>query len=417
MKRTRLLLLSLVAVGTVLFFVGCDLLEEDEIPVSADLLFASGMNDLQGELTELNLENPIWDWDVNVSGPLSDFEDALDADPEHCGALLMAGLTRLIEVVTDPDLADILEDIFGGDVRASHKFPLMWYVDVPGAVDAKRVLQSLDHRRQDPFEISLLQEYIEDEVIPALEYTEGNLMDFQDLDCEVNLEIPIEDASRDTMWMLVDLDATDVAFAMAPLHAIMGALEMIVAYNMDVTQGQTLEELLTTDPDFLSLRAGSHMPTAFGYFSDIHDDLSDACTMLQNETGDQTFDLITELYWDGGMYIVLEDMFGPAPCDTIRAYADLIYDALNEPIVINPSDEEPGAPDIDITIDVSQFFNDPLDPLTDYFPEFVPVWPDPNDLDGAFVEPVNFPDPTFEGILPGMSNAEWQEIIDWLDET
>ncbi len=414
MKRTRLLLLCLAAVGTVLFFVGCDLLDEEEIPANADLLFASGMNDLQGELIDLETDLPIWEWDVDVSGPLSDFEDALDADPEHCGALLMAGLTRIIEVVTDPDLADILEDIFGGDVRASNKFPLLWYLDVPGAVDAKRVLESFGDSRVDPIQISLLQEYIEDEVIPALEYSEENLFDFEDLDCVVNLEIPIEDGSRDTMWVLIELDATDVAFAMAPLHAIMGAFEMIVAYNMDISPGQTVEELLTTDPDFLSLRSGNHMPNAFAYFGDVSDDLENACASLQSETDDQTFDLITEFYFDGGQYIVLEDMLGPAPCDTILMIADLIYEALNEPIVINPSDEEPGAPDIDITVDVSQFFNDPLDPLTAYLPQFVTPWVDPDEPE--VVMPINFPDPTFEGIFPGMSNAEWQVIIDWLGD-
>ncbi len=89
--------------------------------------------------------------------------------------------------------------------------------------------------------------------------------------------------------------------------------------------------------------------------------VNEACDELQSETGPQTFDLITE---SDGMYIVLDDMFGEGSVDSLRFYADMIDEALHEQAEIDLAELEPGAPAVVITLDVEEFFMDPLDPIT-----------------------------------------------------
>ena len=80
----------------------------------------------------------------------------------------------------------------------------------------------------------------------------------------------------------------------------------------------------------------------------------------------------------------------------------------------NPAEDtgEPGAPDIDILVDLEELFTDPLNPVTDYFPAH--TWLDPMNMN--VTEPIDFPDPTFSDITPGMTDAKWGDIFDWLDE-
>jgi hypothetical protein len=151
------------------------------------------------------------------------------------------------------------------------------------------------------------------------------------------------------------------------------------------------------------------MQTAFVELEDMVDHVNDGCDALESETGAQTFDLITE---SDGMYIVLDELFGEGSVDSIRVYAGMIDEALHDQAEIDLADLEPGAPEIVITLDVEEFFMDPLDPLTYYLPER--TWPTPDEPD--FVRPINFPDPTFSDVTPGMTNLAWEAIAAWMDE-
>jgi hypothetical protein len=405
MKILRFAALAAVCAIVLGLLAGCESESATDVQ-SADAHFAQGYDQLEEEMQDVDMDLPPWEWEVDASSAYEHFEDALDADPNHCGALLMASLTRLLVVITDPELAEILNDIFEDEWEMRGRSPLFWYLAMPDVRDAIDVARSLQDRQRDDFPFSELQDYIEDEVLPALAYVDGNLSDFEDLDCEVTLvfDIPEERES-----VTVVLDATDAYFAHAPLDVLQAVFEMTTAYNVDVADGQTLQELLTTDPDFLSLRAGSHMQTAFGELEDMVDHVYDACDELESETGPQTFDLITE---SDGMYIVLDDMFGAGSVDSIRFYVGLIDEAMHDEVEIDLEELEPGAPPVVITLDVEELFMDPLDPITDYLPAM--TWPDPDDPD--VVRPVNFPDPTFSDIMPGMTNASWEAIAVWMDE-
>ena len=63
-----------------------------------------------------------------------------------------------------------------------------------------------------------------------------------------------------------------------------------------------------------------------------------------------------------------------------------------------------------VLVDLEEFFTDPLDPLTDYFPAH--TWL--NSMTMEITEPVDFPDPTMSDVTPGMTDEDWGEIIEWM---
>jgi len=400
MLRPLVMLVVLAAVAFVLF--GCSEDNSADSAATADELYIEGITYVENSMGDVNMEEPPWEWDINMGQANGYFEDALDADPDHCGALMMAALTRLAMLLQDPDLAAIVDDLFpdegrgpggGGDFlfRAFQR---------PNVYDAVMRLRA-SHRSDLPF--SDLQDFIEADVLPALNYADGNLTQFEDQDCVVTLFINVEEQRE---MVKIEIDATDIYLVHAALDAVQAVFYVAVSYNVDVEDGQSPQELIDEDPDFLTLRPGDHMASAFAELYEIEEHLSDCAVSLAGETDPQDWDLFTNTDDEG--WIPLGEGFA----DTLSAIALDIYDGLENGASFNPADDfDPGAPDMDILVDLEELFTDPLDPITAYFPAH--TWLDSMTME--VIEPIDFPDPTFSDITPGMTDGDWGEIYDWFE--
>ena len=104
---------------------------------------------------------------------------------------------------------------------------------------------------------------------------------------------------------------------------------------------------------------------------------------------------------------------GAGFAETLGDIAEDMEPALQSGLNFNPWEDtgEPGAPDMDILVDLEELFTDPLDPITAYFPAH--TWLDSMSMD--VTEPIDFPDPTFSDVTPGITNENWGEIFDWID--
>jgi len=403
MKTLRTLAVLVVIGAVALVVAGCSDEKSADSGATADELFTEGITYLEDSMGDVNLEEPPWDWSVDMAEANGHFEDALDADPDHCGALLMTAITRLAMVLQDPDLGVILESLFPDDGRGPGG-PGDFLFRAFGRPDVYAAAMRLRASARADFPFSELQDFIEAEVLPALEYADGNLMQFEDQDCEVLLHINMEE-KRETVE--IEIDATDVYLLHAPLDALQAVFHVSVSYNVDMDDGQDWQELIDEDPDFLSLRAGDHMASAYLELYEMQDHLSDCGWSMSHETDPQDSDLFTNTDDEGWIPL------GAGFADTLSAIAEDIYDGLENGVSFNPADDiEPGAPDMDILIDLEKLFTDPLDPITDFFPAH--TWLDSMSMN--VTEPIDFPDPTFSDITPGMTNEGWGEVFDWLDE-
>ena len=402
MKALRPLVLLVVIGAVALGLFGCSEDKGADEAATADQLFAQGIAYLEDEMAGVNPEEPPWMWDIDMERANGYFEDALDIDPDHCGALVMAAMTRLAMVLQDPDLADIIEGLFpeeepGPGGPGDFLFRTLRKPDV---YTAARLLRE-SYRSDFPF--SELQSFIEAEVLPALEYADGNLAQFEGQDCVVLLDIEVEE-SRSPVE--IEIDAADVFLMHAPLDVLQAVFYIAVSYNVDVEEGQSLQELIDEDPDFLSLRPGGNMASAYTELLEMQYNLREAAWSLAHETDPQDTDLFTNTDDEGWVPL------GAGFSDTLNMIADQVYDALENGLNFNPAEDtgEPAAPDIDILVDLHELFSDPLDPITDYFPAH--TWFDPMSM--VVTQPIDFPDPTFSDITPGMGDEDWGAVFDWL---
>lgn len=370
----------------------------------ADEHFADAMVELEAELSDLDGDAYPWEWEADLSDALDDLEAALDADPNHEGALFMSALTRLAMVMMDPDLGDIMDGIFDGDdgpVGARGAF--FWYLE---GLDPFLFVELARSDRPDDFPFSDAQAFIEGTVIPALDYADGRLTRFEDLNGSFEIQI-VSEGRREVI--VVDIDATDAYFIHAPLDVVQATSHALVSYNVDMEAAQSLEELFEVDPDFLTLRGGSHMPEAHDELLEMADHLSEATLSLDAEVDAQGDDVFTKT----AGYIPLEDdeLFGPGGVDTLRAYSDRIEDALLSGYTVNPADY--GGPNFDILLDFEEFFTNPMEDIRTYLPAHQVPWPDE---DSTYVlRPVDFPDPTLDGFLPDMTDGMWEDLFQWVE--
>ena len=404
MKVLRPLVVLVVLLGAVaLGLLGCSEDKGADEAATADQLLAQGIAYLENAMSGVNPEEPPWMWDINMGQANGYFEDALDIDPDHCGALMMAAITRIAMVLQDPDLADIIDGLFPDEGRGpggpgDFLFRALRKPDVYTA--ARRLRESC--RADFPF--SELQDFIETEVQPALDYADGNLTQFEDQDCVVLLDIEV-DGRREVVE--IEIDATDAFLMHAPLDVLQAVFYIAVSYNVDIEEGQTLQDLIDEDPDFLSLRPGDNMASAHSELWEMYDHLSVGASLLANETDPQDTDLFTNTDDEGWIPL------GAGFADSLSGIAGEVLDALENGLSFNPAVDsgDPAAPDIPILVDLEELFTDPLNPITDYFPAH--TWSDPESM--VVTEPIYFEDPTFSNITPDMTNEQWGQFFDWLN--
>lgn len=371
----------------------------------AEELFQQGLDYLESNLPNEDPENqPPWEWTTDMSAANGYFEDALDRDPNHAGALLFSALTRMGMVFQEEQLGTIMDDLFpeSGERSGGRRGQLLLRVSPP---DMRAVPTLWNSWRRDPFAFSDLQAFIEDVALPALLVADDRLSRFEDGDHVVIIIVETEQVREE---ITIEIDATDVYLAHTALDLMQAALNMMLAYDIDVEDGETLEYLIETDPDFLTLRPGDNMLNAYGELVEAAQRIHDAGWSMSRETDPQDDDIFTGS--DDVGYVPM----GAGMPDSLMTAGDRMSAALSDGITLNPwedSGHEPGAPDIDVLVDIEELFMDPLNPLTDYFPNH--EWPHPDSM--LVTEPLTFPDPTFDGITPDMTNELWRPIFDWLE--
>ncbi len=403
MKLLRPLVVLVVLGAVALGLFGCSEDKGADEAATADQLFAQGMVYLEGSMAGVNPEEPPWMWDINMAHANGYFEDALDIDPDHCGALMMAAVTRIAMVLQDPDLGDIIDSLFP-DERRGPGGPGDFLFRALRKPDVYTAARRLKESCRSAFAFSELQDFIEAEVLPALDYADGNLEQFEDQDCVVLLNIEVEGRREEVE---IEIDATDALLMHAPLDVLQAVFYIAVSYNVDVEEGQSFQELIDDDPDFLTLRPGDNMASAYLELLEMYDHLSQGASSLTDEMDPQDTDLFTNTDDEGWIPL------GAGFADTLTSIAGDIDNALQNGLEFNPWEDtgEPGAPDIPILVDLQEFFSDPLDTITAYFPAH--TWADSMTM--LVTEPIDFPDPTFSNITPDMTDEGWGQVFDWLN--
>lgn len=507
----------LLLLATCFLFIGCseDPTELDDNstpnPTAADSVATYWFEELTQEIEGIEDADDEEDYFRNIDfSPIrSGFESAVQLDTSRGLAHLGLALVGFFEINSDDEFwaaIDSLQSMYDNDddpvippppppLNAlskgiiGHQFQIL----------AESPLFLLNQASSVPSNITVphLQEIIRDNIIPKLSVaiTEIGLAES---DLEFNYETEVDGDIR-------EFDLGEVYFFDSSLHALRAGLRIMIAYNMDLAdidgsydwveegdhnvdewqEGDTLnvlhyshvfgdsliianfKNLLVDGSDFMTLNndVDNQIELAHDDLSTFLIKLEAAAQFIRNETDPQGNDMI-----EFGYLTDLDDEINNCEdCPNFAAGWTQIEDVINwaETVLTGPYDfsEEIDGTQIDITVNMSALFNNPVDDLKtllplhqwrdnstwidpslldvwcdvwghdgspyyghngiyhgvlhveycyqDYYGEFQPV--DLVDEGGDVIDADNvlpyFPDYTFGGLFPEMDRQQWSDIF------
>jgi len=197
----------------------------------------------------------------------------------------------------------------------------------------------------------------------------------------------------------LEIDFGDVKLFEAALGGLKAGLLISLAYDLDldIDQLTSLQEtlmvqqdIINANPSFLTLtgNGANLLAQAKAAISEGIDDYLVASEFIRSETDDQSDDFIT---------IQPSDLQQEAD---LRGTLSQIQASLSGVTTITIKNQQ-------VDLDLSRFFDTPFD-LRDVLP---PIAFDPQRKPSNFIEPGTFPDPTFNGVLPGLTQERLTDLL------
>ena len=359
----------------------------------------------------------------NLSQANLHFKNAISVDPNNGQANLGAAVTEIAILSDDPEVAELLDlldaasteipiagsvplrspraPLFRQSVPESPRAAAMRHVGLPSSsrfnvlTSGQRLFGFLMKSAIDPGPISRLQQIVRNKVLPKLAYVEARLNVVEALP---GFTMLLPTAVTGLSYEL-EIDTGDVLVLDAVVNLVQGTAEILVSYNADVPSYQSVnvESLLTTPgSEFATLYPDGEMQLSNARL----DWLAAVATMDQGVTS-----ILAEVDPQDNDLILAEVFGTPGEIADLRYQLARLDDALNGPVYVQFVNWYGQADSVQI--DASAFFTSPIQDLKEFLPDHT------FDVAHEFVTdvPLNFPQPTFNGILPGMTNDRIRYLL------
>jgi hypothetical protein len=210
--------------------------------------------------------------------------------------------------------------------------------------------------------ISTIQTIFENSLLPKLEDALTKLDYIDDFPEFVFTITP--KMQGDLMADPLEMDLTEIYALQVSLNMLKVVVDMAVAYNLDFTSYDSLGimEALNPGSDFLTVRnSGQSLTDAKNALLTAIDKLEMGIDFLRNETDSQDDDIIK-----------LDPGSGDdAELDSILAYTDEVREFLTSGLTITEDwDDDEGTPDEDLTINLGEYFDTPIQDLKALLPDY-----------------------------------------------
>lgn len=395
----------------------------------ANAILAQAIDELEEEMfTALNAESVADLDDVSFAHVNQLFHDALDLSPSNDTAAFGAAVTGIFLLEDDPQLRQIADEweAWLEEDDAPPIIPLTRIAGVPASLRWGRATLPLElpladmeglaraglvasdlaraplGARVDPPDISGYREVLLDVVVPALAEA-AELLEEIESSAFVFTVTEAMQGEMENEAEVLELDLTEVLILRAGLEVAIAGAEIASAYSLEPNPlgAQEFVTAMTPGSTFLQLEAdgAALLEEALDRLRAAPDLVVAALDNLEAESDDQSDDIL-KIGVDGASQ---EDI------DEARSIAEDVGDALFSPTDITFEEGDPD--ELTITFDAKQFFLNPIEDLKAAIPPYevftameesqvVPVfvWQDLN------LDDWDFPDPTFHGVLPGMTS-------------
>lgn len=446
MKKVCFAFLGLFLLALALLWSGCGKSTKPKEEAQTKVVQANAA--LEAELYDLiqsDLSGVGSPSDIDFSAASALYKAALAKDPENLDANFGAGLTEFLTLSVDPEVNEVFED-WDAYLDTGN-----FFTPRPAVLPAKGFTKSVIGRGfptgKKDFELPAnflagtiatvlyrglhgipqvhdIQDIIDTKLLPRVDYALARLRKVTANPGYRFIVTPKMqgDENEDPL----ELDLTEIYLVITSLDLIKSLGNTATSYNFDIPTYNQLGLLQVTQQSsaFLGLQpsGGAKLTAAKNAFLDATLDLENAVNFLRGETDDQNDDIIK-----------IDRTIANEELDTVLVYTPRIRNTLN-----SAAGEEVGLDfngdgiEDTVALAVGKFFDNPvsnwkaeLPPYTvqvekdssyfcfspgdcfvfDYFWVVVITW-----NANTFSEWV-LPNPTFNGILPGMTDAEFKSLI------
>jgi hypothetical protein len=343
------------------------------------------------------------------------YRSAVAASPNNAEANLGAGITEVFLIYTDPDVRSALTGLQNSVTPVSllGKFGIpsgTKDINVPYTALASNLFNIIQTAQGDPVTISRVQEILKTKVLPRINYALERLA-VAEQHPEFEMKISGKMQGNEKL-SAVYLDLTEVYFMDAMLNGMKALVSEFLIFRFDLpsyttsavvqalNRDNTTFFVLASDGASYSAGVKSSLLAAFGKFRA-------GINFLKNETDDQNDDIIKKS--------------SSGEMDNALADVDKMEQYLTTPMTLDVNNWTSDGKNYTIQINLGAFFdNPPSNPKKDWLPEYTVdstmhgdiVWQWTQQSYASFT----FPDPTFNGVFPGMTNDLLKQLLR-LEET
>ncbi len=410
-------------------YSGCDNKDNPTGSTGVDSLAA--VTKAQQAYTEM--ENQMYFMANNSFNSASDFDrldfspantlyrEAVQADPNNAAANFGAALSEIFMVYADPVVNDAVKRWESADLGKGERSSMLRFgiptgtkdMAIPSNVLARNLAKIIRTAVTDPPTISAMQTILRERFLPRLEYAIARLAVVEQ---HPAFELRISGKMQgNTTLTPVYLDLTEIYLIDALIHGMKSMVDQFLVFRFDlasyttkaaveaIRQDNTTFFVLASDGAARSLAVKADLLAMIGK-------IRSAVTFLKNETDVQSDDIIKL----GPSGVASSDL------DTVLTYLTKAEDALSGPITVQLNEADSDLNNYTVQVNLSQFFtNPPTNPKAQWLPTYTVDTTDRGDImwhwQAQDYASFNFPDPTFGGLFPGMTNETMKRIL-YLDE-
>jgi hypothetical protein len=408
----QLLIMALLAITLV-----CSCGKDDDAIITpddmdaADTFVGLGNTALETVLENVigNMENPE---DLDLSAPYNLYLQAIAVDVDHPAANFGAGIIELMMLYQDVALQDMSDrlngmsdfrpfEISGGSLFSIPQSGIVLNASglsvpilAPLAISSE--IAQLD---SDIVTIGEIRELVLNTILPKLNVVIDRLNIVTSYSEFVFIVTP--GMQGDPNEDQIEIDLTEVYATLTGLEVFNALLNQMFAYNYEFTE-YTQDEMLTAltpGSDFLALYDNGEgmMATAHRSWTLAVNHLENGINFLQNETDDQSNDVIKIDPYDG---ITSEGI------NETLEFITVCREALTTGTEIGVEDDET------LTLNLNQFFNDPVQDYKTIFPGYTSsvIEGELQDIWESLRE-----DSDLEITIDHLGSAAWTKQMRWVD--
>lgn len=370
-----------------------------------------------------NNYNSLADLDqINMSAANSLFKEALTLDETNAQAQFGAAFTEFVMVYKDPDFNALLKDIDSAFNQENPLKKLLSPTLLPGGTAGMKipvddagsaVFTMMKLAVKDPPLISRIQQVLRDKLLPRLEYA-ANL--FAKLEANPSFKFVISGKMQgDPEMEAVALYPAEIYIMDAMMHILKFNVDAFLVYKFDIpnyNQSTLLAALNQNSTNFFYLAAdgASRATMAKNDLNLVATKLLNGITSLETLSGSKA-DAVIKI---GNNGIKQNDL------DTTKKYLNKFKDAITQTVTVHVKDADSEGNNYDIQINLGNFFDNPVqNPKSAFIPAYTVEPRGTDDIEFRFnattYDEFVFPDPTFGGLFPGMTNNVLKRLL-YIDE-